>query len=72
MLFDKNNRSLAVTSLINNPYNIKYSILIKENGLISKVYDSSDLTQDINIKLVKNSENIYYLDIFNDALNTYI
>jgi hypothetical protein len=72
MLFDKNNRSLAVTSLLNNPYNFKDSLNILDNGIISKVYDSSDLSQDLSIRLSKDLNNKYYLDLFNMALNTYI
>jgi len=39
LLFDKNNRSLAVTSLLNNPYNHKDALTLLEEGVLSKVYE---------------------------------
>ncbi len=72
MLFDKNNRSLAVTSLLNNPYNIKYILSIWSDGVLNKSYNQSDLSQDLSVKLSKDNKNRYYLDLFNKALNIHI
>ncbi len=71
MLFDRENRALAVTSLLNSPYNTKNSLSITKN-FVSKIYDESDLSQDISITLTKDSSWNHYLDLFNKALNIYI
>ena len=72
LLFDKGNRSLAVSSLINNPYEYNDILQISWNSAITKVYNNSDLTQDIDIKLSFDKDNIAYLDLFNNSLTTYI
>ena len=75
LLFDKDNKSLAVTSLLNNPYNFKSLININYDGVIFKSYEkstNSDLSQDLVIKIKKDSKWHYYLDLFNRALSIYI
>ncbi len=72
MLFDKNNRSLAVTSLLNSPYNKFDALRIWSEWIIEKTFDKSDLTQDITISLKMDLNNNYYLDLFNTAINSYI
>jgi len=49
MLFDRNNSSLAVTSLLNNPYSYSDSLSLERNGNI-RVENTRDLTQDINLR----------------------
>lgn len=71
MLFDKNNRSLAVTSLLSTPY--KYSDILTINSAwnIKKIVNNSDLSQDIDFNLsVWNF--IPYIDLYNNNLSTYI
>ena len=72
MLFDKNNRSLAVTSLIDSPYDIKDIITISSNWLLQKVVNPWDLSQDITLSLVKDEKNRYFINLFNNALNIHI
>jgi len=72
MIFDKENRSLAVTSLLNSPYNKLDAIKISSEWIITKTYDKTDLTQDVTISLKKDLNKNYYLDLFNSALNVYI
>ena len=72
LLFDKNNRSLAVTSLLNNPHSFATSINIWINGGVKKLSSQWDLSQDINMKVQLDSNNKLYLDINNKATNTYI
>lgn len=70
ILFDRDNRWLAVTTLLNNPYNYNDIVQISSNWSIQKVYNNFDLTQDININLEFNQNNVPYLDLFNNSLNT--
>jgi len=47
LLFQNDNRALAVTSLLNNPYDYNDIIQITPKSGIHFVQSSSDLTQDI-------------------------
>jgi len=71
LLFDRNNRALAVTSLINNPYRVDDVLSIKNAWNINKLYSSSNLSQDISIKTSFKNNKIF-LDLYNNALNKHI
>lgn len=70
MLFDENNRSLAVSSLLNTPLNYSNLISISPSWNITQ-NNTDDLTQDISITYSNSSKNLNF-NIFNKALNTYI
>ncbi|MDD4151855.1 MAG: VCBS repeat-containing protein, partial [Candidatus Gracilibacteria bacterium] len=70
MLFDENNRSLAVSSLLNTPLNYSNLITVSPSGNITQ-NNIDDLTQDISITYSNSSKNLNF-NIFNKALNTYI
>ena len=71
LLFNKDNKSLAVTSLLNNPF--KYSDVLKlsESWKLKVVHSSSDLTQDIEVS-TEFINNKLALNLFNKSLKTYI
>ncbi len=73
ILFDKENRALAVTSIMNDPY--KYDDVIAVDNkwaLINMLEDATTTTQDIRSEINIDSEDRLYIDLFNDSLNTYI
>nr|MDD3720153.1 VCBS repeat-containing protein [Candidatus Gracilibacteria bacterium] len=72
LLFDKNNRSLAVTSLLNDPYKHNDVISISGNGAISSIKDSQNITQDIKYISNIDKNGKLYFDIYNDALSIYV
>jgi len=72
LLFDENNRSLAVTSLINNPYKYSDILSLGQGGNIQNISQSTDITQDIELRADFDSENRMYIDIFNAALGNYV
>ncbi len=67
MLFDKNNRSLAVTTLISSPYNYKDILTLNNNWKIDISLQSTDLTQNIDFNLEWWEENTY-ISLFNSNL----
>ncbi len=67
ILFDKNNRWLAVTSLISSPYEYKDIFNINNLWKINKVSSSSDLIQNIDYNLV-NKDNKSFIKLFNKNL----
>ncbi|MDD2870584.1 MAG: VCBS repeat-containing protein [Candidatus Gracilibacteria bacterium] len=71
LLFNRNNRSLAVTSQLNNPYSYNNILDLNNNGGLKTLYTSRDLTQDIVI-LPTFINNKLGLNIYNQALNTFI
>ncbi|PID86452.1 hypothetical protein CSB08_00530 [Candidatus Gracilibacteria bacterium] len=71
LVFDKNNRSLAVTSLLNNTFKYEDVISIMPEGGIKSIYSNSTLTQDISYN-VGFENNQLYLGLFNESLNTFI
>lgn len=71
LLFDKNNRSISVTSLLNNPSKYSDIIWITKEGNLNMIYNWSDLSQDIDAQ-VSFSDNKLSLNLFNSALSTYI
>lgn len=71
LLFNRNNRSLAVTSQLNNPYSYNNILDLNNNWWLKTLYTSRDLTQDIVI-LPTFINNKLGLNIYNQALNTFI
>ncbi len=72
LIFDKANRSLAVTTLLNSPYNYSDVINIFPNGALNIVTSNSDLSQDLKISTTIDSSKSLNLEIFNNSLNIYI
>ncbi|MCD5380636.1 VCBS repeat-containing protein, partial [Candidatus Gracilibacteria bacterium] len=72
LLFDRDNRSLAVTSLLNNPHGFADSIVFGRNGGAQKQSSQGDLSQDIELKVQLDQNNKLYLEVNNNATNTYI
>jgi len=71
LIFNKNSKALAVTSIINNPYLHNNVFSIWNNWGILKMYSKNDLSQDINMDVSFN-DNKLYIDLFNASLNTHI
>lgn len=71
LLFERDNRSLAVTSQLTNPYVKNNIIELKSNWWIESLYSKNDLSQDINTSVVF-SNNKLELQFYNESLNTYI
>ena len=71
LLFQKNNRSLAVTSVLNNPYAYNNILEVNDNWWIKTLYSQSELTQDIEITPTF-TQNKLALNIYNKALNIYV
>ena len=71
LLFERDNRALAVTSLLNNPYDTNDTLDISSFWNIRRVYSNSDLSQDIEIG-VDLKDNSLLLNIFNTSLNTFV
>lgn len=71
LLFERDNRALAVTSLLNTPF--KYSNILKldQSWLLSTINSPEDLSQDIKIN-TKFINNKLALDIYNKSLNIYV
>jgi len=71
LLFNKDNRALSVTSLLNNPF--KYSDVIKlwESWNLNVITSSDDLSQDIIVSTEFVNDKIA-LNLFNQSLKTYI
>ncbi len=72
LLFDRDNRSLAVTSLLNNPHWFADSIVFWRNGWTQKQSSQGDLSQDIELKVQLDQNNKLYLEVNNNATNTYV
>lgn len=72
LLFDKDNRSLAVSSLLNRPYIYRDVLSLKSNGAIQKVYGSNDLTQDIKTRVSADRESGIKISLENTVLGSYI
>ncbi|MDD2907859.1 MAG: VCBS repeat-containing protein [Candidatus Gracilibacteria bacterium] len=71
LIFDKNSKALAVTSILNNPYLANNTFSISKNAGFLKMYSPNDLSQDISTNVgFKDSK--LYIDIFNNSLNTHI
>ena len=72
LLFDRNNRSLVVTSLLNNPHWFADSVVFWKNWWAQKQSPQGDLSQDIELDVQLDQNNKMYIDIHNNAMNTYI
>jgi hypothetical protein len=71
LLFDKNNRSLAVTSLLNNPFSRNDVVMIEHNWGVSSIAESTDLSTDIEFSTsIENKKLI--ISVKNKALWNYI
>ncbi len=71
LLFQKDNRSLAVSSLLNSPYWYSDIIDINPEGWIKFVYNDSDVTQDIESSIWFDENNLF-INLFNASLSTYL
>lgn len=71
LIFDKNNRNLTVTSLLNNSSKYDDVISIMPEWWVKSVYSSSTLTQDISYNVWFENKQLY-LGLFNESLNTFI
>lgn len=72
ILFDKDNRALAVTSLLNNPFKYNDILTLGQNWSVSVVTDASDLSQSIEVTPSLDSLWNLELSYTNSALWTYI
>lgn len=67
LIFNKNNRSLAVSSLLNNPFKYDDVLTLSKDGLVDIISWSNNLSQNIDIETEWNKIHIY-----NKSLNTLI
>lgn len=67
LLFDRNNSSLAVSSLLNTPYVFKDMFSIEQNGKLEAL-KSSDPTQDIDFTVDFDAQGRIAIDVHNAAL----
>lgn len=72
LLFEKENRALSVTSLLNNPYNYFDIVSINSKWKIQTIENNEDLTQDIRYIANIWEDRKLSFDMYNDALSTYI
>jgi hypothetical protein len=71
LLFEKENRSLAVTSLLNNSFRYNNIAHLDESWAINNIYTQDDLSQDIDISTTF-IDNKLALNLYNNALNIYL
>jgi len=71
MIFDPDNNALAVTSLLQSPYEFYDVFSFHGNGK-AETQRSSDITQDIEMLVGTDSSGRLILDIHNNALEDYI
>ena len=71
LLFDRNNSSLAVSSLLNSPYVFKDMFSLEQNGKLEAL-KSSDPTQDIDFNVDFDPQGRLAIDIQNAALGRYL
>jgi len=72
LLFDDANRSLGVTSVLNNPYEKNDVFQLSSKWWFSSVSKSSNLFQDIDFYPYINSDGKLEVSIYNNALHIYI
>lgn len=72
ILFDKNNRSLAVTSVLNNPYAARQLISLHQQAGLQINTNTADIFQDIVVESFVNAQNKLELAIANRSLATHI
>ncbi|MCP4522779.1 MAG: hypothetical protein GY828_01015, partial [Candidatus Gracilibacteria bacterium] len=68
LLFDRNNKALSVTSLLNVPYSFNDAIKIEPEGGIKFIYNSGDFTQDI-VSHTSIKNNKLSVSLTNEGLN---
>jgi len=61
-----------VTSLLNNPHWFADSVVFWKNWWAQKQSPQGDLSQDIELDVQLDQNNKMYIDIHNNAMNTYI
>jgi uncharacterized repeat protein (TIGR01451 family) len=71
LLFDRNNASLAVSSLLNTPYVFHDVFSFESNGNVSAL-QGNDITQDIEFLVDFDAQGRLIFDIHNQALWKYI
>lgn len=67
LLFDKNNSSLAVSSLLSAPFAFHDVLQIAKNGSVSKL-QGGDITQDLQFRPDFDAQGRLTLDVYNQAL----
>ena len=72
LLFDRKNKSLSVTSLLNDPYERDDIISLHPNGSLSSLSSGADITQDIEFYFDIGRDGKLMADISNQALSTYV
>ncbi|MCP4523052.1 MAG: hypothetical protein GY828_02425, partial [Candidatus Gracilibacteria bacterium] len=71
LLFDSKNRSLAVTSLLNNPYKQNDVVMVHTEGGVNSIASASDLSTDISFEpLIENKK--LQISVSNLAMGGYI
>ncbi len=68
LIFDKNSRALAVSSIIDNPYKKNNSFFVQENWNIYDSTSSLSLDQDLTYSLIFKDKK-FFVDIYNEALS---
>ncbi|MFK7780230.1 MAG: VCBS repeat-containing protein, partial [Candidatus Gracilibacteria bacterium] len=71
LLFEKDNRALAVTSLLTNPYRYSNILKLDKSGSLETIHSKQDLSQDIEINTKFRNDKLA-LDIYNKSLNIYL
>ena len=71
LLFERNNRSIAVTSLLNNPYKYDDVVTLGEKWWLQIIHPETDLSQDIVLRPNFIDEWLS-MSMHNDVLNTFI
>lgn len=71
LIFNKNNKALAVTSLLNNPYLQNNTISISNNGRLKELLSGALLDQSISKTIWLFNWKIFF-DYFNISLNAHI
>lgn len=72
ILFDKENRWLTVTSLLNNPYNYKDIVSVNSAWKLKILENSQDLTQDIRYIANLDQDKKLNFDVFNYAMSEHL
>jgi len=72
LLFDRENKSLSVTSLLNDPYQRDDIISLHPNGSLVSLSSWADITQDIEFYFDIARDGKLSADISNRALSTYV
>lgn len=72
LIFDKGNKSLVVTSLLNTLEKTAEVVNINPNGSISLNYSSTDLSQDISSTITTTKDNKLQIEFFNNTFNSLV